>query len=123
MTLWESVNVKLDPNLKDDLLKQRLNVFFCEKCEWSGSVDVSMLYHDMEKGFCVQYVAKEDMKSPEFYRSITKQGTLQLDPISVKIAPEYLKKPHYVFSMKEVILYVAFRDLCEVYGVEETNVA
>ena len=87
------------------------------------AVDVSMLYHDMEKGFCVQYVAKQDMKSPEFYKSITKHGTLQLDPISVKIAPEYLKKPHYVFSMKEVILYVAFRDLCGIYGVEEITAA
>jgi len=122
MEIWSTVNVTIHPHLKDEVLQQRLNVFCCGKCGHRGSVDVSLLYHDMGAKYCVQYVAKEDMRSPEFYANIMKNGTVIVDPISAKIlgasGGQYLEHPHHVFSMKEIILYVAFRDLCAVWGKE-----
>jgi hypothetical protein len=122
MTLWSTVNVTLEPHLKDEIMRQRLNVFFCSKCDYHGSVDASLLYHDMDGHYCIQYVAKEDMKSPDFYSNLKKDGTLILDPISAKAlaarGEDHFTRPHHVFSMKEVILYVAFRDLCAVWGKE-----
>ena len=119
--IWDSVNVTLNPELKAEIMNQRLNVFICGHCDYRGSVDVSLLYHDMQKRYCIQYVAKDDAKSQEFYGNIAKDGTVIFDPISVKAfgvatGGDYMTKPHYVFSMKEVTLYIAFRDLCEAWG-------
>lgn len=65
-------------------------------------------------------VAKEDMKSPDYYRHLSKQGTLIFDPLSTKIMSksggEYLSRPHHVFSMKEMLRYILFRQFCAEYG-------
>ena len=122
MELWSTVNVTLDPHLKEEVMQERLNVFFCAQCDYRGSVDASLLYHDMDARYCIQYVAKEDIKSPEFYANLKKDGTVVLDPISSKAlgatGGDHLTRPHHVFSMKEVLLYVAFRDLCATWGKE-----
>lgn len=121
MHIWDSVNVTLDPDLKEEIMKQRLNVFFCKQCDYRGSVDVSLLYHDMQKRYCIQYVAQDDAKSEEFYRNVSKDGLVILDPISARAlgatgGADYMRRPHFVFSMKEVVLFIAFRDLCEAWG-------
>ncbi len=120
MKLWSTVNVTLDPHLRDEVLEQRLNVFFCTHCDYRGSVDASLLYHDMEGRYCVQYVSKADMKSEAFYANIKKDGTAFIDPISAQAlgasGGDHFTRPHYVFSMKEIVLYVAFRDLCAAWG-------
>lgn len=104
-------------------MQQRLNVFTCPRCSYSRFVDFSLLYHDMEAKYCVQYVAKQDMKEPRFYENIRKDGSVIVDSISANILGatrgQYLGHPHHVFSMEEIILYVAFRDLCLTWGREE----
>ncbi len=47
--VWESLNVTLDREAKQNLLKGELTRFTCQKCGWSGLVVYSLLYHDMEK--------------------------------------------------------------------------
>lgn len=124
MQVWSSVNARLDPQLKEEILQQRLNVFFCEQCDFRGAYDESLLYHDMDGKYCVQYVAKEDMKNPKFYQNLTKEGTVIFDPVSTKIIGTtqggHFTHPHHVFSMKEMLLYILFRTFCVEYG-KETN--
>ena len=128
MELWTSVNVKVDPHLKDEVLEQRLNVFVCgqEGCNYQGSVDISVLYHDMDGKFCVQYVAKADMKSPEYYRHLSKQGAVIVPQMAArmmeKTGGDYIVRPHHVYSMKEMLLYILFRQFCEAYGQDEEHV-
>jgi hypothetical protein len=104
-------------------MKGRLNAFSCAKCGNRGPVDVSLLHHDMEARYCVQYVTINDMKSPEFYQNLTKTGTVIVDPISSHVlntsGGQYLEHPHHVFSMKEMRLYIAFRDLCATWGKDK----
>ena len=52
-TAWDSLNVTLDRDAKDQLLKGELTRFKCPDCGWSGNVLYSMLYHDMEKRLMV----------------------------------------------------------------------
>ena len=52
-TAWESLNVTLDPNQKDALLKGELTRFTCDECGWSGQVVHPLLYHDMQQQFMV----------------------------------------------------------------------
>jgi len=83
-------------------------------------MEADLLYHDMERKFLIQYVSQESMKNPKFYRNITKQGTMILDPISStimdKTGGEHFRTPHYVFSLGELVLYLSFRDLCGIWG-------
>jgi hypothetical protein len=48
-TAWDSLNVTLDRDAKDQLLKGELTRFKCPACGRSGNVLYPMLYHDMEK--------------------------------------------------------------------------
>ncbi|CAN5697528.1 hypothetical protein BH09VER1_BH09VER1_04810 [soil metagenome] len=122
MEIWTSVNVSIHPHLKEKVMKLLLNVFICEKCDHHAHVDTSFLYHDMQARYCVQYVAREDMESPKFYENLSKQGTLVFDlPTSESVTVsgnDYFFRPHFVFSVKELPLYIAFRELCGLLGKE-----
>ena len=48
-TVWESLNVTLDPKLKERLIDGRLTTFTCEECRECAEVVSSLLYHDMAK--------------------------------------------------------------------------
>ena len=101
----------------------RLNVFQCEQCAHEGFVDESVLYHDMENRYCVQYLSRETAKNPEYYASnLTKRATVVLDPLSQRILEKngetYLNHPHFVFSTREMVAYIAFRELCAHLGHE-----
>ncbi len=49
LRVWDSLNVTLDPSLKEALLKGELHAFKCKHCGWSCHVSYPMLYHDMAK--------------------------------------------------------------------------
>ncbi|MBS1936697.1 MAG: hypothetical protein JSS84_02655 [Bacteroidetes bacterium] len=118
-TVWSSVNSRDEKAMK--LLRAMLiNRFQCEACGKEAFMEADLLYHDMERKFLIQYVSQESMKNPKFYRNITKQGTMILDPISStimdKTGGEHFRTPHYVFSLGELVLYLSFRDLCGIWG-------
>jgi hypothetical protein len=47
--VWSSVNIGLDPELKDRVLRREINKFQCEKCNRGFPIAQSLLYHDMPK--------------------------------------------------------------------------
>jgi len=47
--LWQSINVTLDPGLKEKLKSGELTTFQCNHCERRAEVVFSLLYHDMDK--------------------------------------------------------------------------
>lgn len=49
--LWESVNVDLDPELREQVLNSRLFVWTCPKCESHVILPYDTLYHDMKHRF------------------------------------------------------------------------
>lgn len=49
--LWESVNVDLDPELREQVLNYRLFVWTCPKCESHVILPYDTLYHDMKHRF------------------------------------------------------------------------
>lgn len=55
-TTWESLNVTLDPDRKQELIEGTLTRFVCEKCTWSTEVVYPLLYHDMTGRFMVWLV-------------------------------------------------------------------
>jgi hypothetical protein len=120
VTVWETVNVMLDPEMKDEVVEQRVNVFACEGCGEELTVDINFLYHDMQRKFCVRYLSHTEMGDQNTYAQFKKDGSLSLAGPAREMAEAsgggYMFHPHCVFSMREVAAYVLFRDLCEEYG-------
>jgi hypothetical protein len=57
VTLYGSVNVTLEPALKDELLRGELNAMTCDGCGQTSRVPVPLLYHDMARKLMVNLVA------------------------------------------------------------------
>lgn len=51
MTIWNSINVDLDPELKEKLLSQELFEWKCEVCGLETHVHFGTIYHDMKHHF------------------------------------------------------------------------
>lgn len=61
MTVWNSINVNLDPELKEKLLEGELYHWKCEVCGLEIDVPFGTLYHDMEHKFMLFFsLRKED---------------------------------------------------------------
>jgi hypothetical protein len=48
-TVWHSVNVSQEPELKPRVLDRSLTTFTCENCGGTASIDQDLLYHDMDR--------------------------------------------------------------------------
>lgn len=116
-TIWSSLNVTLDPEAKEDLLRGELNLFQCSNCGFDGLLPVPFLYHDMENRFLLQYYPVEALEDDSFFDLFTADGKLDLgiegmsetSPLS-QLLPQFMGDFHVVFSMEELVRYVTFRD-------------
>jgi hypothetical protein len=59
MTVWNSINVTLDPSLRDRLIDGSLSRFVCGRCGAEAEVNHDLLYHDMERRLMI-FLADED---------------------------------------------------------------
>lgn len=120
--IWTTVNVTLEPEMREVTMSRRLNVFCCDQCDHMASLDVSVMYHDMTRKYAIQYINLGDMKTQDYYRSIRKNGTMVLPALAAgmmeRTGADYLVRPHIVFSMNELVCYILFRDLCEAWGTD-----
>lgn len=60
MTVWESINVTLDPEIKDQLLNGELFRWKCEICGSEAIVPFGTLYHDMTNKFMLFFSPWDD---------------------------------------------------------------
>jgi len=60
MTLWQSITVSDSPDLKEDLLKGRVNIFRCASCGAVALVPTPLLYHDEEKHLMISFSPCEE---------------------------------------------------------------
>lgn len=59
MEIWSSINVDLDPELKEEFLTGRLFEWKCEVCGHESHVLFDTLYHDMEHRFMLYFAPLE----------------------------------------------------------------
>jgi hypothetical protein len=66
--VYRSINVRLEPDLRNQILEDGLNLFRCICCDFTTRVVAPVLYHDPVRQFAVWYVpyASEE----EFYQLI-----------------------------------------------------
>lgn len=116
VTVWLTINVTADTSLRECLFNGEINLFQCSNCEFKGFLPVPLLYHDMQRNFCVQYFPYESINGKDFLEQFTKDGQI-IEPKFAHPIPQiqrqrsgYLLKPHIVFDLNEMIRYVHFRE-------------
>jgi hypothetical protein len=119
-TVWETVNVTMNPEMKEAVTDLAVNVHPCVRCGDEITIDISFLYNDMQKRFCVRYLSRTEMSDQNTFAQFRKDGSLSLDGPARAMAEAsgggYMFQPHCVFSMQELAMYVIFRELCQEYG-------
>ncbi len=60
ITVWSSITVKDSPDLKQDLLSGRINIFRCPSCSHTALMPTPMLYHDEEKRLLFSFTPCND---------------------------------------------------------------
>jgi hypothetical protein len=112
VTVWDSVNVSLDPTLKEQLFHAQINAFSCKKCGKASFINTPLMYHDMSAQFCVQYYPPEALDDKGFFKQFNPDGTLAMPGVPEALVKQaaYLTRVHIVFDMSELVRYVMFRD-------------
>lgn len=98
--LYESVNVKLNPELKDQLMLNQLNAVTCTECSLAFRVDKPLLYSDPDRKLLVYWLPTPDDRiddgEDQFSEWMRDMG---------KLIPEGVDAPHVhlVFSRTELV--------------------
>jgi len=70
MTLWQSITVLDSQDLKDDLLKGKVNIFRCASCGANALVPVPILYHDEEKHLMISFSPCEETDKIRLFNQV-----------------------------------------------------
>ena len=75
ITVWSSITVKDSPDLKEDLLHGKINIFRCPSCHQAALMPSPMLYHDEEKKLMISFTPCADSaQEQQLYDSIMKSS-------------------------------------------------
>ena len=71
VTLWQSITPSDSPDLKEDLLKGKINIFRCASCGQVALVPLPVLYHDEEKKLMFSFSpCDDDIKRAQLFDDI-----------------------------------------------------
>ena len=100
LDLYESINVKTNPELKTQLMSAQLNTVVCEKCAASFRIDKPLLYHDPSRKLMIYWIPTKDND----IAAGQKQFTECLSQLNT-LLPQGLDAPevHLVFSRTELV--------------------
>jgi RNA polymerase subunit RPABC4/transcription elongation factor Spt4 len=115
-TIWRSLNVTTDPEIKASLFEGKINIFECDSCGYSGFIPVPLMYHDMDKKICIQYYPFELLDQEDFFLQFDSEGSLNLKTFAEINLPDYMRRQHIVFDMDEMIRYIEFRERLSAAG-------
>jgi len=110
VTVWHRLDVRTDPAARDALFSWQINVFTCDSCDFKALLPVELLYDDPDRQIAIQYYPVDALGQDDFYSGFNKHG----EPISTEAnmdKEDYLKKPHMVFDMGEMLRYIVFKEV------------
>ncbi len=100
LDLYESINVKTNPELKAQLMAAQLNTVTCEQCNASFRIDKPLLYHDPARKLLIYWIPTKDNEieagQKKFTECISQLNTLLPQGLD---APEV----HLVFTRTELV--------------------
>ncbi len=98
--LYESVNVKEQPGLKDQLLANQLNTVTCPSCQFQFRVDKNLLYSDPDRRLLIYWIPATEAQYEQGEDTFSElvQNMTALLPDDMR-APEV----HLVFNRTELV--------------------
>ena len=99
--LYETLNAAEEPELRDELMANRLNAVECHGCHFSFRVDKPLLYHDPKRGFMI-YWAPDGERDPEIATETFRKLAEEL-PDAVDLAAGPPPALHLVFARVELV--------------------
>lgn len=108
ITVWSSLNVDLDPDLRARLFSGEINQFKCESCQHTAFINTPLMYHDMRRQFAVQYYPVESLEDPEFIACFEPTHPPRMKGLPKKIG--YVGEPHLVFNMPDFLACIVFHE-------------
>ena len=85
MTVYGSINATQNPELREELLKGKINIFRCAKCNADSFVDTNFIYHDMEHQLLIMYQPWRAVEEEQFLLQFDRRGNMKV--------PKELDKP------------------------------
>lgn len=82
LMVWHSITVKDSADLKQDLLRGRVNMFHCPSCSYTALMPSPLLYHDEEKKLLISFAPcderdKEKQLFDEVKKTFSDSGELK----------------------------------------------
>lgn len=106
----DSVNVTLDPNLRDKVFSGEVFRYHCDECGFDGDQNYPLLYHDMDKGFMVYYTYPSGIDEFEYMMTLEQCIDKQiLKDLNSKITRRTTSERHEFFE-KIIILENGYDD-------------
>ena len=98
--LYESVNLKTDPALRDLLMRNQLNAVTCESCGFVFRVDKNLVYSDPDRRLLIYWIP-----TPETRHGDGEQQFSSLLREMTEALPDDVRAPdvHLVFSRVELV--------------------
>ena len=123
LEVWQSVNVQLNPEMREKVLDGSIFQFECPHCGMKGHTEYPFLYNDMKHGFMIQYCSEDDVdKYTKSFEELVKSdaATGALNNEYLRIVTEY-----FWLTEKIKILENGFDDrlieLLKLWEVKELN--
>jgi len=109
-TVYESINVTVHPELKDDFMTLKLNQFNCKKCDNESFINRPFMYHDMKGEFLIWFTPEAE--PPEEWWESTKTVGRHMGP------DNYFCHPIIVHDIMEAVFMVG---ICDKNGSPQTD--
>jgi len=111
VNIWESIDARADPDLRQRLFQGMINVFKCHQCEKATFISVPLFYHDADQGFSVQFFPLDWLEDERLLLdAFTREGDLNTALFHLPEISDDMKRIHLVFDMDELLRYVTFRE-------------
>jgi len=99
-TVWQSINVDLDPSLKQKVMDGSLFVFHCLYCGFSQEVGYSVLYHDQRNRYMVWWIPEGENGYQQYNKMELNQIAHTLPGYRLRLVPTFnrLREKIYIFD-------------------------
>ena len=95
-TLWESINVDLNPELKEQILNEELFLWTCPRCGAKVFVPAGTIYHDMKRKTMIFFDFNDEADAE-------KEAEIEIPEMFDKLGGYQFRIVHNLMDMKEKI--------------------
>lgn len=103
--IYSSVNVSLDPELRELVLTNQVNSFLCVNCGQKTMVHGALLYHDMTRRYAVWYMpAATEAEMRELADGLAQDDVISGDYLRhPRIEPDWMEFKNYILTNDQAI--------------------